>query len=166
MRSVRPHEISALAELHYRPAIPSDAAECLALRGKTRENAVSAETLASLGITVESWSGAIESGNLPGYVCIDDGCIVGYCFGDKPTGEIVVLALLPPYEGRGIGKTLLSQVVQYLRSAGHGRLVLGCSSNPLHRSHGFYRHLGWRSTGTFDEREDEILEYIAMDNDS
>jgi hypothetical protein len=27
------------------------------------------------------------------------------------------------------------------------------------RSYGFYRHLGWRSTGSFDDRGDEILEY-------
>ena len=127
----------------------------------TRENAISTESLASLGITVESWGNAIADGSLPGYVCIDDGHIVGYCFGDKPTGEVVVVALLPAYEGRGIGKTLLLQVVHDLRSAGHTRLILGCSSDPSHRSYGFYRYLGWRPTGSFDDRDDEILELAA-----
>jgi ribosomal protein S18 acetylase RimI-like enzyme len=144
--------------LHYRPADSADAAECVTLRGRTRENAISAATLASLGITAESWARSIAIGRLPGYVCTDNGAIVGYCFGDKDTGEIVVLAVLPQYEGRGIGKALLLQLVQDLLSLGYKRLFLGCSSDSSHRSHGFYRHLGWRSTGSFDDNDDEVLE--------
>jgi GNAT superfamily N-acetyltransferase len=147
-----------VATIHYRPAVSADAAECVALRGRTRENAISAATLASLGITAGSWASNIETGRLPGYACTDGDGIVGYCFGDKDTGEIVVLAVLPQYEGRGIGKTLLLRVVQDLRSLGYERLFLGSSSDRSHRSHGFYRHLGWRPTGSFDDNGDEVLE--------
>jgi ribosomal protein S18 acetylase RimI-like enzyme len=147
-----------VATIHYRPAVSADAAECVTLRGRTRENAISAATLASLGITAGTWANSIEIGRLPGYVCTDDDGIVGYCFGDKDTGEIVVLAVLPQYEGRGIGKTLLLQVVEDLRSLGFRRLFLGCSSDTSHRSHGFYRHLGWKPTGSFDDNDDEVLE--------
>jgi ribosomal protein S18 acetylase RimI-like enzyme len=152
-----------VATLHSRPAVSADAAECVALRGRTRENAISAATLASLGITAVSWANNIETGRLPGYVCTDDDRIVGYCFGDKHTGEIVVLAVLPQYEGRGIGKALLLQVVEDLRSLGYRRLFLGCSSDSSHRSHGFYRHLGWRPTGSFDVNDDEVLELQWQD---
>lgn len=147
-----------MATLHFRPADPADAAECVALRGRTRENAISAATLASLGITAESWARSVAQGRLPGYVCTDNGVIVGYCFGDKDTGEIVVLAVLPQYEGRGIGKALLLRLVEDLQSLGYKRLFLGCSRDSSHRSHGFYRHLGWRSTGSFDYNDDEVLE--------
>ena len=152
-----------MARLHYRPAVSADAAECVALRGRTRENAISAATLASLGITVGSWANDIETGRLLGYVCTDHDRIVGYCFGDKHTGEIVVLAVLPQYEGRGIGKALLLQVLEDLRSLGCRRLFLSCSSDASHRSHGFYRHLGWRPTGSFDVNDDEILEFQWQD---
>jgi ribosomal protein S18 acetylase RimI-like enzyme len=152
-----------VATLHYRPAVSADAAECVVLRGQTRENAISAATLASLGITAGSWANDIETGRLPGYVCTDDDRIIGYCFGDKHTGEIVVLAVLPQYEGRGIGKALLLQVVEDLRSLGYRRLFLGCSSDPSHRSHGFYRRLGWRPTGSFDVNGDEVLELQWQD---
>jgi ribosomal protein S18 acetylase RimI-like enzyme len=155
-----------VATLHYRPAISADAAECVKLRGRTRENAISAATLASLGITAGSWANNIEIGRLPGYVCTDDNRIVGYCFGDKDTGEIAVLAVLPQYEGRGIGKALLLQVENDLRSLGYKRLFLACSSDPSHRSHGFYRHLGWRSTGSFDVNDDEVLELKLQDSAS
>ena len=145
--------------LYYRLAVPSDTGDCIALRGMTRENPITAHRLASYGITAESAAKQIEEGHIVGYVCVDANRIVGYCYGRR-TGEIEVLALLPDYEGRGIGKTLLSHVVVHLRSFGIQRLYLGCSKNPLHRSYGFYRHLGWRSTGTLDTHGDEVLELL------
>ena len=148
--------------LQYRLAVPSDTGECIVLRGMTRENAITAPRLASYGITAESGAKQIEDGRIIGYICIDANRIVGYCYGDRHTGEIQVLALLPDYEGRGIGKTLLSHVVAHLRSIGFKRLFLGCSKNPDHRSYGFYRHLGWRSTGTLDAHGDEMLEFVPQ----
>ena len=145
----------------YRPAVASDAEACVVLRGKTRENAVSRERLARAGITVESWGDDIAAGRLPGHVCTLDGELIGYCFGDRPTGEVVVLALLPSFENLGIGKHLLSLVVADLHSFGHVRLFLGCSRDPSSRSYGFYRHRGWRSTGAVDGNDDEVLELIG-----
>ena len=145
--------------LQYRRAIPDDALECIQLRGKTRENAVSPERLESMGITVASWSENIRTGALPGHVCSANGKMIGYCFGSSKEGEVVVLALLAEYEGQGIGKSLLSRVNADLVRAGNSRLFLGCSADPKSRSYGFYRHLGWRSTGQIDKHGDEILEY-------
>ena len=147
--------------LTYRPALPDDAAECVALRGKTRQNAFSEEQLRSIGVTSKSWGENIDSGALPGHVCVVDDAIVGYCFGARETGEIVVLALLPDVEDRGIGRELLQRTVEELAALGHSRLFLGCSPYPESRSYGFYRHLGWRSTGDFDQYGDEILEIFV-----
>jgi L-amino acid N-acyltransferase YncA len=71
-----------------------------------------------------------------------------------------VLALLPEWEGRGIGKSLLQMMVADLAKLGFRRLFLGCSSDPTVRSYGFYRYLGWKSTGTFDANHDEVLELL------
>jgi GNAT superfamily N-acetyltransferase len=152
-----------VAALHCRSAVFSDAPEVITLRGQTRENAITVSGLASIGITAESWGKRIEAGDLSGYVCADNGRIVGYCFGDKHTGEILVLALLPEYESRGIGRTLLSRVAEDLWSLGFKRLFLGCSRDPSSRSYGFYRHLGWRPTGALDAHADEILELLWQD---
>ena len=132
--------------MEFRPARPEDAAECVALRGQTRENAVSRERLESLGITAQT--------------CWANGRMAGYCFGSRTDGEVVVLALLPPFEAQGIGKELLRRMCNDLATLGHQRLFLGCSADPQSRSFGFYRHLGWRSTGEFDAHGDEILEYF------
>lgn len=144
----------------YRLAVPEDSAACVDLRGKTRQNAISAQRLAAAGITAESWGDDIRRGALPGHVCLVDGRIVGYCFGARSSGEVVVLALLPDYENQGIGRCLLDKVIDDLRSAGFTRLFLGCSRDPATRSFGFYRHLGWRSTGSFDAAGDEVLEFF------
>jgi GNAT superfamily N-acetyltransferase len=156
--------ISEIQRVHlkYRPALPEDAAECVALRARTRENAVSEERLRSFGITAKSWGDDTRSGVLPGHVCTVDGRIIGYCFGARETGEIMVLALLPDFENLGIGRELLNRMVKHLAGFGHTRLFLGCSEDPSSRSYGFYRHLGWRSTGTFDPHGDEILEFNVI----
>ncbi|WP_371227548.1 N-acetyltransferase family protein [Pseudomonas sp. QE6] len=147
-----------MTDLTYRPAVPDDAALCITIRGLTRENAFSEEELRALGITAESWSRGIQDGSCPGFVACREGRMIGYCFGDLESGEIVVLALLPAYEGQGIGKTLLGLMIETLARQGFRRLFLACSSDPKVRSHGFYRYLGWVPTGERDEYGDDILE--------
>ena len=137
--------------LKYRAALPTDAEACLVLRGKTRENAVSEHQLRARGINAKTWGEDIRTGALPGYVCVVDEKIVGYCFGASNSVEILVLALLPDFENRGIGRKLLNRMIRELTELGHSRLFLGCSPDPRSRSYGFYRHLGWCSTITFDE---------------
>lgn len=152
------------ASITFSPGQASDAAAYIDLRGKTRQNAIARERLAELGITAASWGEMIASGNLPGQVCHQDGKLIGYCFGDRDSGEIVVLALLPQAEGLGIGKALLERMMAELQASGHARLFLGCSSDPASRSYGFYRHLGWTSTGETDQYGDEVLEYQLTKN--
>ncbi len=147
-------------QFQIEPAVPADTAECIWLRGMTRENAVSEARLTSLGITVQSWGDDIATGKLPGFVARCNGEMAGYCFGEVESGEIVVLALLPQFEGQGLGCELLSRVVALLRADGHRRLFLGCAADPKARSYGFYRHLGWRSTGEVDRLGDEVLELL------
>ena len=148
-------------DFKYRLAVPGDADECLVIRGRTRQNPASEDLLRSIGITSESWAENIRSGALPGHVCTVDEDIVGFCFGMRETGEIQVLAILPDFENVGIGRELLDRTSKELAKHGHTRLFLGCSPDPRSRSYGFYRHLGWRSTGTYDQYGDEILEIFV-----
>lgn len=144
----------------YRQASSQDAAACITLRALTRENAVTQAELAEAGITAQTWGAGIESGLYPGFVALDGDTLAGYCFGHRETGEIVVLALLPQYEGRGVGRAVLGMTVDALRQLGFARLFLGCATDPAVRSYGFYRHLGWRSTGERDAAGDEVLEIL------
>lgn len=150
-----------MTRIEFNPAPPEFAAEYIRLRAQTRENAVTEERLRASGVTAESWTRDIRSGKIEGYVAqSDQKKVIAYCFGNTHTAEVVVLAVLPAFECQGIGQRLLNLVADQLRQHGHTRLFLGCSPDPTARSYGFYRHQGWRSTGTFDERGDEVLELL------
>ena len=138
--------------IDYERAVPEDTPACFSLRSLTRENAFSPEQLSAIGVTPQSWEADIRGDLLFGFVGLVDQEVIGYCFGIRGSGEIGVLALLPEFEGLGIGKALLGLVVDEFRTTGITRLFLGCSTDPRTRSHGFYRHLGWIPTGVFDAR--------------
>ncbi len=144
--------------IEYKTAPAELAAEFIELRGQTRENPITPSALRSIGITAESWAQDIRTGQTRGFMALSGAQVVGYGFGDTSTGEVFVLAVLPAYEGRGVGQRLLSLLIEVLKGYGHARLFLGCSPDPAVRSYGFYRRLGWQSTGTIDAHGDEVLE--------
>ena len=135
----------------------ADIEELLDVRAATRENAISRERLAQMGITAASIAEGLASGVTKGWVAVSEARIVGFCMGDSQRGEVLVLAVLPDAERRGIGKTLLSLAVEWLRSFNPARIWLGAPRNPAVRAHGFYRSLGWRPTGETDVHGDDVL---------
>jgi ribosomal protein S18 acetylase RimI-like enzyme len=143
--------------LIFRETQPRDVDACFSVRERTRQNPIPREWLASVGITPESSAADLESGRVKGRVCEHDGQVVGFCSGDTRTGEVLVLAVLPEYEGKGVGRRLLAEVVGALRAQGHRRLWLAASPDPAIRAHGFYRSQGWMPTGERDGNGDEIL---------
>ena len=147
-----------MSDLNIREAVASDIDALFDIRARTRENAIPRTYLESIGITTESWTASLTSGNDRTWVCVDGNAPVAFCAADAVHGEVVVLAVLPDYEQRGIGKRLLDEAVTWLRSRGCGRIWLAANPDPGVRSHGFYRSQGWRPTGEVQERAgDEIL---------
>jgi GNAT superfamily N-acetyltransferase len=143
--------------LIFRETLTTDMEGLFSVRARTRENPISREHLASLGITAESIAKQMTSGRMKGWVCLDSSSLVGFCSGDAETGEVLVLAVLPDYERKGIGTYLLSRVVEWLRSVGSNTIWLAASPDPRTRAHGFYRSLGWRPNGKTEQNGDEIL---------
>jgi GNAT superfamily N-acetyltransferase len=143
--------------LVFREALPSDVEGLFSVRARTRENPISKERLASLGITSESTAKNIAIGRVRIWVCLHESNLVGFCGGDVETAEVLVLAVLPEYEYKGIGTALLSRVVEWLRSAGFYTMWLAASPDVRVRAHGFYRSLGWRPNGEKMQNGDEIL---------
>jgi ribosomal protein S18 acetylase RimI-like enzyme len=146
-------------ELEFRQTELGDILELFSVRARTRQNPISQEGLAALGITPESIAASMVDRSLIGWVCVGHSGVIGFCSGDSETGEVLVVAVLPDYEGNGIGKRLLTEVVEGLQSAGCSRLWLAASPHPSIRANGFYRWLGWQPTGQRLENGDEILEY-------
>lgn len=145
------------AAVSFREMREDDIDELFDVRGATRENAISRERLAGMGITPASVAENLVAGRTRGWVCACESRIVGFCIGESAGGEVLVLAVLPEFEGRDIGKMLLSLAVGWLRSFRPVRVWLGASADPGTRSYGFYRSLGWRPVGEKDEHGDEVL---------
>lgn len=143
--------------LTFRETQVGDIEEMFSVRARTRQNPISKEHLATKGITPAALAADMASGKMKGWGCFRQTDLVGFCNGDRAAGEVLVLAVLPEYEGKGVGKRLLSHVVEWLRAMGCRQPWLTASPDPRTRAHGFYRALGWQPDGRSLENGDEFL---------
>jgi GNAT superfamily N-acetyltransferase len=96
-----------------------------------------------LGITPASVANWL-AGSTKGWLSESkDGNVVGFCMAESSTGELLVIALLPEFEGRGIGGSLMQCAEEWLAQAGCVRAWLTTDFDPTLRAYGFYRHRGW-----------------------
>ena len=143
-------------KLRYRKMTTADLPAVFSVRLSTIENAITMKELdEDYGITPESLTKAMNS-HVSGWLCEDSGVVVGVSMGDRLNGEVQVVAVLPEYEGNGIGKSLLTKVQDWLFSEGHEEIWLGANPDPTIRAFGFYRKLGWQATGRM-KGDDEIM---------
>ena len=130
--------------MSIRPITVADIPALFHIRPRTRENALTLEELRSLGITpksVATWLAGSTSGWLWETPA---GEVVGFCMADRSVGELLVIALLPEYEGRGIGGQLMQHAEDWLARAGCSRAWLTTDVEQGLRAYGFYRHRGWK----------------------
>ncbi len=155
-------------KLHFREMPPADIQSRLGVTDVAREIR-SRALLRRLGVALPPSPVDLLDGRLKAWECIHDSQAaraqaVGHCTADLITGEILHLVVNRGYEGRGIGKKLLSLTVASLRAAGAKRIWLAATADPTARAHGFYRAVGWRPTGERTKSGEEILE-LPRDED-
>ena len=147
--------------LSYRDMTVADVPAIFEVRLSTIENAVTLEELErDYGVTADSLAAAMQS-SVRGWLCEDPlaeiaSRVVGFAMGDRASGEVLVVAVRPGYERRGIGVSLLSRVQSWLFAEGFEEIWLLSNPDPSVRAHGFYRRLGWRTSGQ-RKGDDEIL---------
>ncbi len=125
------------------------------IRLAVTENKVTMSRLVELGLTPVSVAKALK-GQAIGWVCTDSENVVGFAIGDGASGEVTVLATMPGYEGRGIGKTLMQLVQAWLFNKGHKEIWLVTEPNPGFRAYGFYQSLGWTPTGKMIGEDEKL----------
>jgi GNAT superfamily N-acetyltransferase len=128
--------------MEFREILAADAPALFELRPRTRENVMTVEELARLGITVESVIASLSVSS-KGWLCADAGKVVGFSIADRATGELEVVAVLPEYEGRGVGNGLMARAEAWLWSSGCTRAWLTTDLDTSLRAYGFYRKRGW-----------------------
>ncbi len=128
--------------MSVRPITAADIPALFHVRPRTRENALTLDELRALGITPESVEKWLE-GSTSGWLWETPAEVVGFCMADRTEAELLVIALLPEYEGRGIGGQLMQQAEDWLARSGCTRAWLTTDVDQSRRAYGFYRHRGW-----------------------
>lgn len=80
-----------------------------------------------------------------GWVVECDGAIVAFAVGNASNGNIWALFVEPAYEGRGYGRMLHREMIEWLSSQGLQRLWL--TTDPDSRAARFYAAAGWCEAG-------------------
>jgi ribosomal protein S18 acetylase RimI-like enzyme len=147
-----------MPEMRFREIEERDVTDLFAVRVATRENALSRRELAALGINQNSLL-AMLGATHRGWLCEEDHQVVGFAIGNRENGEMWVIALLPDYEGRGIGAELLTRVEDWLWTEGWTEIWLTTDVDPTLRAYGFYRKQGW-----VDHEIKDNLRYMKKTN--
>jgi len=128
--------------VNIREIVAGDIAQLFEVRVRTRENRITLEQLAHIGITPQSVAEGIDD-TLKGWLYEESGRVKGFAMGNRATGEMMVIALLPEIEGRGIGAQLLGNVESWLRESGCVETWLTTEVDSSLRAYGFYLHCNW-----------------------
>lgn len=136
---------------HIRLALPSDLADIFRVRTSVRENHLSVEQMAQMGITQEAVAGML-SGSPCAWVAVVDGEVVGFSMIDIEEASLFAAFVLPAHEGKGLGGKLVAAAEERLFEL-HSEIWLETGRDT--RAAGFYRSLGWgneQDIGSMDIR--------------
>nr|WP_297078322.1 GNAT family N-acetyltransferase [Thermoleptolyngbya sp. M55_K2018_002] len=145
-----------------RPAQATDIEALFDIRTSVVENHQSREEIAALGITpasvahmldtdccawVAEMNAEVKPKMNPGSPDPPAHRLAGFAIANATEKTIFGLFVLPAYEGRGIGRSLLQAAEDWLWSAGCEEIWLVTGNDPTLRAYGFYLHLGWTAVG-------------------
>lgn len=125
--------------LPLRPALPSDIHGLFYVRTAVVENALTAPELEALGITEEAVAEMISASPCA-WVVTEAERIVGFSMIIPEDACLFAAFVLPEFEGRGIGKRLVS-VAEAALFDQHRTIWLETGMDT--RAADFYRYLGW-----------------------
>lgn len=123
----------------------SDLPEITRIRTAVRENHLSVEQMAGLGITHQSIAEDMRAGHLGCWVALEDGAVAGFAMADRRDGSIFALFMDAAHEGKGHGSALLAACELWLKQQGLAEASLTTERDS--RAFGFYLRRGWRDTG-------------------
>jgi GNAT superfamily N-acetyltransferase len=130
----------------FREALITDIPQIQVVRNSVRENRLSDPALVP-DKDVEDY--ITRRGK--GWVCEADGQVVGFAIADLQDENIWALFIQPGFEGKGIGKRLHDDMLEWYFEQNKESVWLGTS--PQTRAEKFYRKAGWRETGIHGKDE-------------
>lgn len=141
----------SIRPVSIRAATPADIDTLFDIRTSVRENHLSREQMAELGITPQALAEAIESAPCA-WIAEIDGVAGGFAMVDSEEGELFALFVRPECEGLGMGRLLLAAAEEQLFRE-HENIWLVTDGGDGIRANPFYRRHGWQLVGRVDERD-------------
>lgn len=139
------------SELQFRVAVKADIPAMAAIRLAVRENVLNNPAR----VTTQMYEDYLELLGR-GWVCEQDGEIIGFSYAAMADGSIWALFVSPDKEGLGAGAPLLKLAADWLFSRGHPTVTLGTEANT--RADRFYLAQGW----TRGEMKDEVEVFYTL----
>ena len=134
-------------EKTIRVATPADIDMIFDIRTSVRENHLSRDQLAELGITPDTIRQAIR-GTPCAWVAVVNGAGAGFSMVDVESGCVFAAFVRPEYEGHGLGRGLMGEAEALLFK--HHRTIW-LETAEASRASGFYRSLGWQPVARLPE---------------
>ena len=100
------------------------------------------EELQRLGINPQSVTESLGK-STKGWVRDDSDRVVAFSIADRATGEFLAIAVLPEYEGKGVGGGLMALAEEWLAASACKRAWLTTDLDTTLRAYGFYRKRDW-----------------------
>ncbi|CAM3145235.1 MULTISPECIES: GNAT family N-acetyltransferase [Pseudomonas] len=135
-------------ETLIRLATLADIDTVFAIRTAVRQNHLSHEQLADLGITPQVLADSIREAPCI-WVAQVNGVLAAFSMVDLAEGEVFAMFVLPAYEGRGLGRRLMA-VAEAALFERHDSVFLVTDGRDEIRANGFYQRLGWSKVGQVD----------------
>lgn len=139
--------------INIRSIVPADLPAITIIRTSVLENHLSVEEMASRGITPESVTAEMATGNLHGWVALVDGMPAAFSFARATERTIFAMFVQPGFEGLGLGRQLMAAAEDWLFAQGVTEIWLTTDRDPAIRAHGFYQRLGWTTDWTVEGDE-------------
>lgn len=125
------------------------------IRTRVQENHLSRDQLAEMGITPHAIQQAILEAPCA-WVAEVDGVPVGFSMADVEDGCVFAAFVLPEFEGRGLGRSLMGKAEAFLFQY-HQTIWLETAEAT--RASGFYRTLGWQPVENLPEGDVRFEKY-------
>ena len=122
-RSAQTLDVIQMSAVRFREITAVDVPALFHVRPRTRENAMALEELQRLGINPQSVTESVIK-STKGWLCEDTNHVVAFSMADRATEEFLVIAVLPEYEGQGIGGKLMALTKEWLAASGCTRAWL------------------------------------------
>ena len=130
----------------FREAIPGDIPQIQIVRNSVKENMLSDPSL----VTDEDCLHYITRKGR-GWVCESGDRLLGFSIVSLVDKNVWALFVTPGYEGKGIGRRLHDEMMEWYFSNTDERIWL--STAPGTRAEQFYRKAGWIENGTYGKGE-------------